>query len=138
MYQPTNSWIKTTITDKHREAMSGKEIIGAYSGEVFYLPKKTAREYDTIEQYVLRCFRDLTPAPDAQEVASILGVDKVELISEFTQLVQVKPVVVLIHKELTNSNQDYSVFDCQQQKINPLLKEAVELSGIEEEGRKFF
>ncbi|GJD17071.1 hypothetical protein RIVM261_020270 [Rivularia sp. IAM M-261] len=138
MYEPTNSWIKTTITDKHREAMSGKEIIGAYSNEVFYLPKKTARKYDTIEQYILRCFRDLTPAPDAQEIASILGVDKVEFIREFTQLVQVKPVVLLLHKEQTNFNPDYSVFDCQQQKTNPLLKEAVELSGIEEEGRKFF
>jgi hypothetical protein len=126
-----HSSIKTTITDKHREAMSGKEILGAYSSEVFYLPKKTERNYDTIEQYILRCFRELPPTPSAQKIASILGFKKVEFISEFTQKIQIIPVVVLFYQEPTNSSQSYSVFDCQQQKLNPLLQEAVELSGLD-------
>ncbi|RUS98448.1 hypothetical protein DSM106972_080770 [Dulcicalothrix desertica PCC 7102] len=125
-----NSWIKTTITDKHREAMSGKKILGAYSSEVFYLPKQTERKYDTIEQYILRCFRELPPTPSAQQIASILGFLKVELILEFTQKIQTIPVVVLFYQEPTNSSQSYSVFDCQQQKLNPLLQDAVELSGL--------
>ncbi|OKH48840.1 hypothetical protein NIES2101_21910 [Calothrix sp. HK-06] len=137
-YKPRNSWIKTTITDKHREAMNGKEILGAYSSEVLYLPKEAERKYDIIDEFVLRCFRDLTPAPDAQEIASILGIENVQFISHFTQQIQIKPVVVLFYREPADLSKGYSVFDCQQQKINPLLQEAVELSGIEEEERKFF
>lgn len=131
-------WIKTTITDNHREALAGKEILGAYSSEVLYLPKETERKYDIIEEFVLRCFRDLNPPPDAQEIASILGIENVQFISHFTQHIQSLPVVVLFYREPADLTEGYSVFDCQQGEINSLLQEAVELSGIEEEKQKFF
>lgn len=131
-------WVKTIITDQHRDALTGKEILGAVQGEVLYLPKDTERKYDIVEEFVLRCYRELAPTPDPQEIASLLGFENVNFISFFTQKIQTKSVIVLFYQEPDELTKRYSVFDTQQGEINPLLQETVELSGIEEERRKFF
>ncbi len=132
-----NSWIRTTVTTQHRDALIGKEILGAVQSKVWYLSKDTERKYDIIEEFILRCFRDLTPTPSDEEIASLLGFENVKFVSVFFQHIQTKSVVVLVYQEPTNSNKGWEVFDCQQGEINPLLREAVKLSGIEAEYENF-
>ncbi len=133
-----NSWIRTTVTDQHRDALSGKKVVGAIQGQIWYLPKDIQRNYDIIEEFIIRCLTDLTPTPSDEEIASLFGFDNVRFISQVSQQLKRKSVVVLAYRDPANSTRGWEVFDCEQGEKNSLLQEAAKLSGVEAEYESFF
>lgn len=128
---PINSWTKVAVTQEHLDVLPNKKILGVIEVKIWYLQKDSARKYDIIEQFILRCMRDLTPIPSAQEISHLLGFVNDKIVLQVYQKIEPKIVNILFYEDPNNAIKHWEIFNYQQKEINPLLREAVILSGIE-------
>lgn len=138
IFMPINSWTKVAVTPEHLDVLPNKKILGVIEVKIWYLQKDSARKYDITEQFILRCIRDLTPIPSAQEIAQLLGFVNDKIVLQVYQKVETKIVNILFYEDANNSIKSWEIFDYQQKQINPLLQEAVILSGIETKYEYYF
>ncbi|WP_335066683.1 hypothetical protein [Nostoc sp.] len=138
IFMPINSWTKVAVIQEHLDVLPSKKIFGVIEVKIWYLQKDSARKYDIIEQFILRCIRDLTPIPSAQEISHLLGFVNDKIVLQVYQNLETKIVNILFYEDAKNATKNWEIFDYQQKEINPLLREAVILSGIETKYECYF
>lgn len=122
-------WIKTNPTEQQLKTIQDEQLLYAVEGKVCYLSKSEQAKYNIIEEFILKCLGRIVPTPSDYEIATLLGFEKIEFVSQVTSQIKTQSVVILVIQKTNDDNKECILFPADnQQSLELSLFWALEFS----------